>query len=157
MNSELYHYGVKGMKWGIRKSPNERYSNWKKKQHRRLDEQTSKDQAKWDKKIAKQKDLIKKKGSTELRQEKLRTLNGKKETSKLLNKIGHTHVDKMSQTDYEIIVQREAIRTGLAASSIVLASMGTLPLAYFYVPNTNLNFKDYRVRHSDLESPNVKS
>ena len=155
MNSELYHHGIKGMKWGVRKSPEERYKDWKKKQHSRLDEQTAKDQAKWDKKIAKQKDRITKRGSSEVRQEQLRALKGKKEASKLLNKIGHGQIDKMGQKDYDDIVQRDATLTGLSTASIVLASMGMLPIAYFHVPSTNLNFDDYRVRHSDLESPDA--
>ena len=64
MNTELYHYGVQGMKWGIRKSKEERLSNWKNKQHTRLDKQTERDQTKWNKKIAKAEATINKKGST---------------------------------------------------------------------------------------------
>ena len=37
--NELYHYGVKGMKWGIRKKAQERY---KKLRRRRLDKETRK-------------------------------------------------------------------------------------------------------------------
>lgn len=157
MNNELYHYGVKGMKWGVRKSKEERYRDWKKKQHSRLDSQTSKDQEKWDKKITKAELEIAKKGSTDVRQIKLRTLEGKKQASKALNKIGHDEVDKLGQSDYDEIVKRQTTATIASVTSIALASVGTIPLGYLHIPITNLNFKDYRVRHSDLESPNINS
>lgn len=155
MNSELYHYGVKGMKWGVTKSKEERYRDWKKKQHSRLDTQTSKDQAKWDKKIANAKTNIKNRGSTEARREQLRMLEGKKKTSKLLNELGHKQVDKLRQKDYDDIVKRQQTMVGISAASIALASVGVLPIGYLHIPSTNLNFDDYRVRHSDLEYPDA--
>lgn len=155
MNSELYHYGVKGMKWGVRKSKEERYRDWKKKQHLRLDQQTAKDQTKWDKKIAKAKDNLNKRGSTETRREQLRMFEGKKKTSKALNEIGHQQIDKMGQKDYDDIVNTQKTMVGISAASIALASVGVLPMAYLHIPSTDLKFNDYRVRHSDLESPDA--
>ena len=145
MNTELYHYGVRGMKWGVRKSKEERLSNWKNKQHTRLDKQTERDQTKWNKKIAKAEATINKKGSTKERDFELRKLKGKRALSKVLNKTGHDLINGLTQKDYNDIVKTQAVATG------------NLPVAYLHVPSTNLNFRDYRVKHSDLESPDTIS
>lgn len=80
MNTELYHYGVRGMKWGVRKSKEERLSNWKNKQHTRLDKQTERDQTKWNKKIAKAEATINKKGFHERTGFRIEKIKRKKST-----------------------------------------------------------------------------
>ncbi len=41
-NTELYHYGVKGMKWGVRKDPDKRLNRQLDKENKRLDKATNK-------------------------------------------------------------------------------------------------------------------
>ena len=157
MNTELYHYGVRGMKWGVRKSKEERLSNWKNKQHTRLDKQTERDQTKWNKKIAKAEATINKKGSTKERDFELRKLKGKRALSKVLNETGHDLINGLTQKDYNGIVKTQAVATGMSVASMALMATGNLPVAYLHIPSTNLNFRDYRVKHSDLESPDTIS
>lgn len=148
-SDSLQHYGVKGMKWGVRKS--DRVKSWKKRQHSRLDDYTKKDQARWDKKIARTKNKIKNKGSTAERREKLRTLEGKKKASKAMNEIGHKRLDKLGSKDYDKVVQREIIATGASVASMALASAGMMPIYMIHIPSMDLNLNQYRVRHSDEE------
>lgn len=148
-NDQLCHYGVKGMKWGVRKS--DRVRSWKQRQHNRLDNYTRKDQTRFDKKIARTKALIKNKGSTAARKEKLRTLEGKKQASKALNKIGHEKLSKLTSKDYDAVIMREVVNVGASAASYVLASAGVLPIYMVHIPNTNLNMDKYRVKHGVSE------
>ena len=54
-NGELYHYGVKGMKWGVRKSEYKAMSKSDKKKTRQL----YKDDEKWNKRVVNKKVYIK--------------------------------------------------------------------------------------------------
>lgn len=144
MEYELYHYGVKGMKWGIRKE--DRYDSWKSRQHSRLDQQTSKDQAKWDRKISRTKKAIADKGNTAERKAQLATLNGKKKASAAMNKIGHKDIDSLTMKDYDDKVKLELGKTVAGLTSVALASAGVLPIGMLYMPSMDLNMRDYRVR-----------
>lgn len=145
---ELYHYGVKGMKWGVRKSKAERLKDWKNKQHSRLDAQTGKDQSRFDKRIARVKNAINN-GPDVKKEARLKTLEGKKRASKALNDLGHKQIDAINQKDYDELVKNQVYLTGASIASIALASTGNLPFAYFHVPSTDLDFRDYRLKHSD--------
>lgn len=143
-NGELYHYGVPGMKWGVRRD--RQYNNWKNKQHARMDKLTEKDIKRIDKKISKTKESYKAIGNPEYLKNQQKTLSGKKTTSKILNKKGHEAINSITKKQYNKILIRQTGLTAAGAVSMGLAIGGVLPIGVLHIPSTNLNLNKYRVK-----------